>query len=82
MDPVEEQLNQMVSLGMDHPIETLIRDYPYLVILVDIRVHEIFVLLGYNFFEEFRLIRLRQRLHVPFRRLLIINRLNNVNSFL
>jgi len=38
--------------------------------------------LRYNFFDEFRLLRLPQKLHEPFRILLIINRLNGVNSFL
>jgi hypothetical protein len=71
----------MISLGMYHSVDTLIRGYPYLVILALRRVHVIFVALKYNFINEFRIIRLPQRLHKPFRRLLIINKLNNVNQF-
>jgi len=78
---VQEQMNVMVTMGIDRPIETMIRDYPYLVLLVEIRVCEIFVLLGYNFFDQFKLIRLPQRLHEPFKQLLIISRLNGVDSF-
>ena len=36
-DSLQEQLNVMVSIGMDQPIETLIRYYFYL-LLLDIRV--------------------------------------------
>jgi hypothetical protein len=49
LDLFEEHLHQMVSLGMYQTIGTLIRDYPYVVIHVDISDHGIFVLLGYNF---------------------------------
>jgi len=71
----------MISLGMYQSVDTLIRGYPYLVILVFRRVHDIFIVLKHNFIDEFRIIRLPQRLHEPFRRLLIINKINNVNQF-
>jgi hypothetical protein len=67
---------------MYEPVETLIRVYPYVAIQVYIRVHDIFVLLGYNFIEEVRIIQLPQSSHESFRRLMIISRLNNVNIFL
>ena len=76
-----QTVNLMMSLGMYQPVDTLIRDYPYIVMHINVRDDEIFVVLGHNFIDEFRLIQLSQRLHVPFRRLLIINRLNNVNRF-
>jgi hypothetical protein len=77
----EEQLYQMVSLGLYEPIETLIMNQPYVVIHVDIGVQDIFLLLGYNFIDETIIIRLPNSLHVGFRRLIIIKRLNNVNTY-
>jgi len=76
-----QTVNIMISLGMYQSVDTLIRGYPYVVILVLRRVHDIFVVLKHNFIDEFRIIRLPQRLLEPFRRLLIINKLNNVNQF-
>ena len=47
---LEEQLDVMVGLGMDEPVETIIKDYPYLVFVVGRRDREVFVLLGKDFF--------------------------------
>jgi hypothetical protein len=80
--PFHELLRQMVSIGLYQPIETLIEEYPYLVIDIDINDHDIFVILGYNFIDELIIIQLPQSLHESFRTLIIINRLNNVNTFL
>jgi len=46
---LEEQLNVMVSAGIDEPVETMIVDHSYLVFVVERRDREVFVLLGYNF---------------------------------
>jgi hypothetical protein len=78
---LEESLNLMIMLGLYQPVGTMIRDYPYKVMHVIRSVHEIFLLLEHNFIDEFRLIQLPQRLHETFRRLLVINSLNNVNQF-
>ena len=78
---LEEQLDVMVGLGMDEPVETIIKDYPYLVFVVGRRDREVFVLLGKDFFDEFNVIRLPQRLHETFEQLLFICRLSGNNTF-
>jgi len=42
---LEANLNLMISLGMYQPVDTLIRDYPYIVIHVNVRNDEIFMVL-------------------------------------
>jgi len=79
---VQEQLDVMVCRGMDEPIETMIKNRPYLVLVVERRAREVFALLGYNFIDEFKLIRLPQRLHEPFEQLLFISKLNGIDIFL
>jgi hypothetical protein len=77
----EDDLHQLVSLGLYVPIETLIRNQPYLVLHADLGTEGIYVLLVRNFNEESVVIRLPQSSHVGFRRLITINRLNNVYAF-
>jgi hypothetical protein len=73
-----EDLHYLVSLGLYDPIETLVRNQPYLVLHADIGPEGIYVLLGCNFDEKTVVIKLPQSSHVGFRRLMTINRLNNV----
>jgi len=67
---LEEQLDEMVAVGADEPIDTLIVNHPYLVFVVE-RGREDFALLGYDFLDTFKLIRLPQRLHEPFEQLFL-----------
>jgi hypothetical protein len=81
MYSLEEQLDVMGTAGMDEPIETMIENHPYLVFVVERRAREDLALLGYDFFDKFKLIRSPQRLHEPFEQLLFISKLNGIDSF-
>jgi len=74
--------NRMVSLGMYRPVDELIMDYPYTVVLVARRLEDIFVVLTNNNLDMFELTRIPQSCHAAFIRLLrraIENNVENLN---
>ena len=72
--------DRMVSLSMYQPIDELIEDYPYTVVLVDRWLEDIFVVLTYNNIYVFELTRIPQRCHVAFTRFLRVLKENNVED--
>jgi len=65
---------------MYRPVDELIEDYPYTVVLVDRWLEDIFVVLTYNNIDVFELTRIPQRCHVAFTRFLRVLKENNVED--
>jgi len=78
---LEEELRVMAAAGLNEPIENLIVDHPYLVFVVERRDREVFALLGKYFLDDLKLIRLPQRLHEPFEQLVLISKMNGIDTF-
>jgi len=84
VDPLHyltEELRAMLAAGSDQPIENLIANHSYLVLLIGRRHREVFALLEKDFLDDLTHIRLPQRLHEPFEQLFVLARFNEVNSF-
>ena len=71
--------DRMVSLRMYRPVDELIEDYPYTVVLVDRWLENIFVVLTYNNNDVFELTRIPQKCHAAFTRFLRMVKENNVD---
>jgi hypothetical protein len=80
MQSTLESLDRKIMVGMYQYVNTMIRGYPYRVVLIFRRNHDIFTYLAHNYIEEFRLILIPQSLHDSFKRLCIFLRGHNVGQ--
>jgi len=89
MEPTAEQqpvqnlqplLGEIVSLGMYMPIEDLLEDYSYEVVIVDLWFGDIYVVIDNCIIDAFNIIRLPPSYHESFTQFLAVIKSNNVQT--